>query len=103
MGSLKNTVLRLGGLSIAAGDIVVTGRIGVILGSVLIVLAFTLIAVLALTGTFGTDSRRQDAQAVLAILLGRTWPLEAVSPPSNPVSQSGTRQAGSSSSLHPGP
>jgi hypothetical protein len=37
----------------------------------LIALRFSLIALLALTGAFGHEERRVDAQTVLAILLGR--------------------------------
>jgi hypothetical protein len=76
VGSLKNTVLRVGGLSITAGSIAVSGRIGALLVLVLAALVFALIATLALTGTFGTDRHRQAAREVLAILLGRTLPRE---------------------------
>jgi len=74
MGSLKHTMLRLGGLSSAAGAIVASGRIGVFFAFGLIALAFILIAFLALTGTFGPQGRREAAQDVLAILLGRNGP-----------------------------
>jgi hypothetical protein len=71
MGSLKNSVLRLGSFSITVGGVAIAGRIGVLLGLVLIALAFVLITVLALVGTFGADRHREAAQKVLAILLGR--------------------------------
>jgi len=64
MGSFKQIVSRLAGLSSAVGTVAVSGRIGVLL-------VFGLITVLALTGTFGPRDRREAAQAVLAILLGR--------------------------------
>lgn len=68
---LKRTLLSLGGLSTTVATIAVAWQIGVWLMCGLIVLCFSLIALLALTGTFGQEKRREDAQIVLAILLGR--------------------------------
>jgi len=72
--SFKPSLLTLGGLSTAIGTIAVGGPIGVGLVCGLIALAFALIAVLALTGTFAEGNRREAAQTVLAILLGRDLP-----------------------------
>src|SRR6266516_6130106 len=94
MGSLKHTVVRLGGLSSAAGAIAVPGRIGLFLAFSLIALAFILIAVLALTGALGAQDNRDDAQTVLAILLGRNQSRGADSPGRKPAARSvppGTR------------
>lgn len=71
---IKHTLLSLGGLSAAAATIAAGGPIGIGLVCGLIVLGFSLIAVLALTGTFADDQRRVAAQSVLAILLGRDQP-----------------------------
>jgi hypothetical protein len=71
MGLLKHIVLRLGGGLSTAAAIAVIGRPGVFLGFGLIILIFSLIVIVAMTGTFGPDGRREAAQAVLAILLGR--------------------------------
>ncbi len=103
MGSLKNAVLRLGGLSITAGGIAVTGRIGIILVLVLIIMVFALIAILALTGTFGSDRHQLGAQVVLALLLGRTPPQQTVSPPGKPTPRPRTRRAAGSAPSQPGP
>jgi hypothetical protein len=80
MGSLKRIVGRIVGLSTAVGTIAVSGRI-------VIFLAFALIAILALTGTFGPDRYRDAAQAVLAILLGPTPPRATGSPRSKPAAR----------------
>lgn len=69
--SLKHTLLNLGGLSAAIATIAADGPIGIGLVCGLIALGFGLIATLALTGTFADDKRREAAQTVLAILLGR--------------------------------
>jgi len=60
--SFKPSLLTLGGLSTAIGTIAVGGPIGVGLVCGLIALAFALIAVLALTGTFAEGNRREAAQ-----------------------------------------
>jgi hypothetical protein len=52
---------------------------GAVYGGIVIYLAFGLIAVLALTGTFASPRRQRAAQVVLAILLGRTLPREVSS------------------------
>jgi hypothetical protein len=69
--SLKHTMLSLGGLSAATATIAADGPIGIWLVCGLIALCFSLIATLALVGTFAEDKRREAAQAVLTILLGR--------------------------------
>jgi hypothetical protein len=71
---LKHTLLSLGGLSAAGAAIAAGGPIAIGLVCGLIALGFSLIAVLALTGTFAEDKRRVAAQRVLAILLGRDQP-----------------------------
>ena len=65
MGSLMHTVLRLGALSAGAGAIAVSRPIRLFLAFGLIALYFNLVAVLALTGTFGAPDKREAAQAVL--------------------------------------
>jgi hypothetical protein len=70
MSPLKRIVWPVAGLSSAVCA-------GAVCGQVVIYLAFGLIAVLALTGTFGSPRCQHAAQAVLAILLGRTLPHEA--------------------------
>jgi hypothetical protein len=69
--SLKHILLSLGGLSAATATIAADGPIGIGLVCGLIALGFSLIATLALTGTFAEEKRREAAQTVLAILLGR--------------------------------
>jgi hypothetical protein len=69
--SLKHIVPSVGSLSSAAVAVVIGGRTGLWLVCGLLVLFFALIAILALTGTFGCDTTRRNAQIVLAILLGR--------------------------------
>ncbi len=70
MGSLKGFVLRLAGLGSAVSTVIACGRL-------IIYLVFGLVAVLALTGTFGRECYRDPAQKVLAILLGRKLPPDA--------------------------
>lgn len=77
--SVRHSLLKLGSLSTAIGTITVGGPLGVGLVCGLIALVFALIAVLALTGTFAEDKRREAAQTVLAILLGRDRPHSTVS------------------------
>jgi hypothetical protein len=90
--SLKHTLLSLGSLSAATATIAADGPIGVGLVCGLIALAFSLVAVLALTGTFGRETHREDAQTVLAILLGREQSRGAASTGRKP--QVRTSQAG---------
>lgn len=71
---LKSAAQNLAGLSSAAAVIAVAGRTGVWIVCGLIALGFSLIATLALTGTFGSERSREAAQTVLAILLGRDQP-----------------------------
>src|SRR5260370_37702766 len=75
--SLKHTLLKFGGLSTVIGTVAVDGPIGVELVCGLVALGFCLVAVLDLTGTFAEDKRREAAQTVLAILLGRDRPHSA--------------------------
>ena len=75
--SPKRTLLKLGGLSTAIWAIAADGTIGIWLVCGLIGLGFRLIAVLALTGTYAGEERRDAAQTVLAILLGRDHPQSA--------------------------
>jgi hypothetical protein len=84
MGSLRNAADRVLGLSAATGAIAVSGRIGIYLAFALILLVFLLIAVLALTSTFGPDRYREAAQKVLAIILGRQWPHDTALPHAKP-------------------
>jgi hypothetical protein len=70
---LKRIVPPLGSLSSAAVAVFVGGRTGLWVVCSLLALFFVLIAILALTGTFGCDTTRPNAQTVLAILLGRDW------------------------------
>jgi hypothetical protein len=86
MSPLKRIMGSVAGLSSAVAAITVSGRI-------VIVLVFGLIAVLALTGTFGPDRCRADAKDVLAILLGRNRPRGAGSSRSKLVARPGTRRA----------
>jgi hypothetical protein len=72
--SLKHTLLTLGGLCTGTATVAVDGPIGVGLVCGLLALGFGLITILALTGTFGQETRREAAQTVLAILLGRDQP-----------------------------
>jgi hypothetical protein len=72
--SPKHILLKLGGLSTAIWAIAADGAIGIWIVCGLIVLGFGLIAVLALTGTYAGEERREAAQTVLAILLGRDHP-----------------------------
>jgi hypothetical protein len=67
MSPLKRIVWHVAGVSSVVGAVVVSGPI-------VIYLVFGLIAVLALTGTFGSPRCQEAAQVVLAILLGRTLP-----------------------------
>jgi len=71
MSPLKRIVWPIAGLSSAVCA-------GAVCGQVVIYLAFGLIAVLALTGTFGPARCAHAAQVVLAILLGRTPPREVL-------------------------
>ena len=70
MGSLMHAVPRLGSLLCVAG-VITAGRTCIFLAFGLVTVIVALIAVLALTGTFGRPGTRTAAQAVLAILLGR--------------------------------
>jgi hypothetical protein len=90
MSSLKRIFWRLTGLSSAVGAVALYGRI-------VILLTFGLIAILALTGTFGSQRCQQAAQVVLAILLGRTVPWEARTRQSKLVSRPGTQRSRRSS------
>lgn len=96
MSSLRRTAWRVAGLSSAMGALAVSGRI-------FIYLAFGLIATLALTGTFGSPRYQEPAQAVLAILLGRTPPRKPISSRGKPVSRPGSQRATISSSPKPKP
>ncbi len=60
-----NFATFIGELSAAAGVIVITGPVG-------LYLMLGLVVVLVLIGVLGRADRRNDAQTVLAILLGRT-------------------------------
>jgi hypothetical protein len=75
----KRTLLSTGGLSTAIATIAAGGSIGVCLVCGLLILGFGLIALLAVTGTFGHGECCENAQAVLAILLGRDQPRRAFS------------------------
>jgi hypothetical protein len=75
--TLKRALLGLGGLSTVIGTFAASEPIGLEIVCGLIVLGFSLIAVLALTGTFAGEKRREAAQIVLAILLGRETPHSA--------------------------
>lgn len=90
MGSLMHTVLRLGALSAGAGAIAVSRPIRLFLAFGLIALYFNLVAVLALTGTFGAQDKREAAQAVLAILLGRNQPRGFDPPRTEPTVRTGS-------------
>jgi hypothetical protein len=68
---LSRIAIVLGSLSTAITAIAVTGHVGVILIGALAGFLIVLIAVIAMTGTFGSKGCRHDAQAVLAILLGQ--------------------------------
>lgn len=70
----------------------------VVSGPIVIYLVFGLIAVLALTGTFGPSRCQAAAQVVLAILLGRPLHREVGSLRSNQVARRGAQQPGRSSS-----
>lgn len=72
MSPLKRIVWPVAGLSSAVCA-------GAVCGRIVIYLAFGLIAVLALTGTFGSPRCQHAAQVVLAILPGRTVPREVSS------------------------
>jgi hypothetical protein len=93
MGSLKHAVLRLGTLSFPVGVIAAYGRIGLYAAFGVIGFVLTLIAVLALAGTFGAPDRRKDAQTVLAILLGRNQPDAPDAPGTPPAGRLGRGQA----------
>jgi len=82
MSPLKRIVWPVAGLSSAICA-------GAACGRVVIYLAFGLIAMLALTGTFGPPRCQHAAQVVLAILLGRTLPREAASPQNKQVARRG--------------
>lgn len=68
---LGHITVGVGGLSTTIAAIAVSGRMGVFLVAGLASFLLLLVAVLAITGTFGSKGCRHDAQAVLAILLGR--------------------------------
>jgi hypothetical protein len=77
--ALKRTLLSAGSLGTALATIATGGWIGVCLVCGLLTLGFSLIALLAVTGTFAHGECCQNAQAVLAILLGRDQPRRAAS------------------------
>lgn len=81
---LGHITVGVGGLSTVIAAIAVSGRMGVFLVAGLASFLFLLVAVLAITGTFGSKGCRHDAQAVLAILLGRreTRSNQQIAPPS---------------------
>jgi hypothetical protein len=83
---------RVVGLSSVLGAAAISGRL-------VIYLAFGLIAILALTGTFGSSRCQGAAQVVLAILLGRTLPPGVGSLPSKQVARGGKQGAGRSFSV----
>jgi hypothetical protein len=68
---LGHITIGVGGLSTAITAIAISGRIGVVLVASLTGAVLLLIVILAITGTFGSQRCRGDAQTVLAILLGR--------------------------------
>jgi hypothetical protein len=84
---------RVVSLSSVLGAAAVSGRI-------VLYLAFGLIAILALTGTFGSSRCQGAAQVVLAILLGRTLPPGVGSLPSKQVARGGKQRAGRSFPVH---
>jgi hypothetical protein len=67
----KRIAARLGGLAASGAALAFAGRIGVFLLFGLIAAALLLVAVIALTGIFGSEPCKTAAQKVLAILLGR--------------------------------
>lgn len=77
--ALKRTLLSTGGLGTAIATIATGGWIGVCLVCGLLTLGFSLIALLAVTGTFAHGECCRNAQVVLAILLGRDQPRGAAS------------------------
>ena len=88
MSPLKRIAWPVAGLSSAVCA-------GAVYGGIVIYLAFGLIAVLALTGTFGSARCQHAAQVVLAILLGRTLPREVTALQSKQVARGrSTRRRG---------
>lgn len=91
MDPLKRIVWHVAGVSSVVGAVVVSGPI-------VIYLVFGLIAILGLTGTFGSPRCQAAAQVVLAILLGRTPPREVGSLRRRQVAHPGAQRRGRSSS-----
>lgn len=87
--AFKRIALGLSGLSAALAAIAATGRVGILLLFSLIAAALLLVIISALTGIFGggAEGRRDAAQTVLAILLGRDQPRRTRPSKQKPVNQ----------------
>jgi hypothetical protein len=85
--TLKRFALRLGGLSATLAAIVASGPSGIWLVFGLVATYLLLVVVSVLTGIFGEECRREAAQTVLALLLGRDQPGEIRARERNAVGQ----------------
>jgi hypothetical protein len=97
--ALKRILLSTGSLGTAIATIATGGWIGACLVCGLLGLGFTLIALLAVTGTFAHGKYCENAQVVLAILLGREQPRGAAS--TSPESSTQSNQPDDSHRLPP--